>query len=140
MTVHYLDDVEFGADLPAFIPDTSLAKGAQFAKLIGWDGPRFNDHEGARKEGLPGAMIPGVMSQGFLVAMIHHWAPSAQIINIDTVFRAPVMADEAHTISGVVTDIDSDAGTVEIDLTVANTKQETRVFGTATIGLKAGAD
>jgi len=140
MTVHYIEDVEFGSDLPAFIPDTSLAKGAQFAKLIGWDGPRFNDHEGARKEGLPGAMIPGVMSQGFLVAMIHHWAPSARIINIDTVFRAPVMADESHTISGVVTDIDSDAGTVEIDLTVANTKQETRVFGTATIGLKAGAD
>ena len=140
MTVHYIEDVEFGSDLPAFIPDTSLAKGAQFAKLIGWDGPRFNDHEGARKEGLPGAMIPGVMSQGFLVAMIHHWAPSARIINIDTVFRAPVMADESHTISGVVTDIDSDAGTVEIDLTVANTKQETRVFGTATIGLEAGAD
>jgi len=140
MTVHRIEDVEFGSDLPAFIPDTSLAKGAQFAKLIGWDGPRFNDHEGARKEGLPGAMIPGVMSQGFLVAMIHHWAPSARIINIDTVFRAPVMADESHTISGVVTDIDPDAGTVEIDLTVANTKQETRVFGTATIGLKAGAD
>ncbi len=140
MTVLYIEDVEFGSDLPAFIPDTSLAKGAQFAKLIGWDGPRFNDHEGARKEGLPGAMIPGVMSQGFLVAMIHHWAPSASIINIDTVFRAPVMADESHTISGVVTDIDPDAGTVEIDLTVANTKQETRVFGTATIGLKVGAD
>ncbi len=140
MTVHCIEDVEFGSDLPAFIPDTSLAKGAQFAKLIGWDGPRFSDHEGARKEGLPGAMIPGVMSQGFLVAMIHHWAPSASIINIDTVFRAPVMADESHTISGVVTDIDSEAGTVEIDLTVANTKQETRVFGTATIGLKAGAD
>ena len=140
MTVLYIEDVEFGSDLPAFIPDTSLAKGAQFAKLIGWDGPRFSDHEGARKEGLPGAMIPGVMSQGFLVAMIHHWAPSASIINIDTVFRAPVMADESHTISGVVTDIDLDAGTVEIDLTVANTKQETRVFGTATIGLKAGAD
>jgi hypothetical protein len=101
MTVHYIEDVEFGSDLPAFIPDTSLAKGAQFAKLIGWDGPRFNDHEGARKEGLPGAMIPGVMSQGFLVAMIHHWAPSARIINIDTVFRAPVMADESHTISGL---------------------------------------
>lgn len=140
MTVHCIEDVEFGSDLPAFIPDTSLAKGAQFAKLIGWDGPRFSDHEGARKEGLPGAMIPGVMSQGFLVAMIHHWAPSASIINIDTVFRAPVMADEAHTISGVVTDIDSDAGTVEIDLTVANTKQETRVFGTATIGFAAATD
>jgi hypothetical protein len=138
--INCIEDVEFGADLPAFVPDTSLTKGGQFSKLIGWDGPRFSDHEGARKEGLPGAMIPGVMSQGFLVAMIHHWAPSANIINIDTVFRAPVMADEAHTISGVVTDIDTDAGTVEIDLTVANTKQETRVFGTATIGFAAATD
>ena len=23
MTVHYIEDVEFGSDLPAFIPDTS---------------------------------------------------------------------------------------------------------------------
>lgn len=140
MTVNCIEDVEFGTDLPAFEPDTSLLMGGQFAQLIGWDGPRFNDHEAARKEGLPGAMIPGVMSQGFLVAMIHHWAPSANIINIDTVFRAPVMADESHTISGVVTDIDTDAGTVEIDLTVANAKQETRVFGTATIGFAAATD
>ncbi|MDA0957020.1 MAG: MaoC/PaaZ C-terminal domain-containing protein [Proteobacteria bacterium] len=133
MTVAGLADIEFGADLPAFTPDTSLAMGSQFATLIGWAGPRFSDHEGARKEGLPGAMIPGVMSQGFLVAMIHHWAPTARIVAIDTVFRAPVMADDDHTISGVVTDIDEAASTVEIDLTVANAKQETRVFGTATI-------
>ena len=65
--------------------------------------------------------------------MIHHWAPTARVQTIDTVFRAPVMADEAHAISGVVTDIDTEQGTVEIDLTVSNEKQETRVFGTATI-------
>ena len=80
-------------------------------------------------------MIPGVMSQGFLVAMIHRWAPDAEIKTIDTVFRAPVIADEPHYISGVVTDIDTDAGMVEIDLTVMNSKDETRVFGTATVKL-----
>ena len=133
MSIGSIEDVEFGVALPAFKPDTSLAMGSQFASLIGWGGPRFSDHEGARKEGLPGAMIPGVMSQGFLVAMIHHWAPTARVQTIDTVFRAPVMADEAHAISGVVTDIDTEQGTVEIDLTVSNEKQETRVFGTATI-------
>jgi len=133
MSIGSIEDVEFGVDLPAFKPDTSLSMGSQFASLIGWGGPRFSDHEGARKEGLPGAMIPGVMSQGFLVAMIHHWAPTARLQTIDTVFRAPVMADEAHAISGVVTDIDTEQGTVEIDLTVSNEKQETRVFGTATI-------
>ncbi|MBT7797209.1 MAG: hypothetical protein HN556_10075, partial [Gammaproteobacteria bacterium] len=48
---------------------------------------------------------------------------------------APVIADEAHTITGVVTDIDEDNAKVEIDLTVANEKGETRVFGTATVKL-----
>ena len=50
-------------------------------------------------------------------------------------FRSPVIADEPHHISGVVTDIDTDAGMVEIDLTVMNSKDETRVFGTATVKL-----
>jgi len=135
MTVESLKDVEFGEELPAFEPDTSLATGSQFASLIGWGGGRFTDHEAARKEGLAAAMIPGVLSQGYLVAMIHHWAPAAELKAIDTVFRAPVIADEKHTITGVVTDIDEDEGLVELDLTVANDKGETRVFGTATISL-----
>jgi hypothetical protein len=80
-------------------------------------------------------MVPGILSQGYLVAMIHNWAPVAEILAVDTVFRAPVIADEAHTITGVVTDIDEDDCKVEIDLTVANEKGETRVFGTATVRL-----
>lgn len=138
MTVETLKDVEFGEELPAFEPDTRLETGSAFAKLIGWGqgmGGRFASHEDAKKEGLPGAMIPGVLSQGYLVAMIHNWAPPAEVKAIDTVFRAPVIADDKHTITGVVTDINEDEGLVEIDLTVANEKGETRVFGTATISL-----
>ena len=96
------------------------------ASKVGWGGPRFTDHEAARREGFPGALVPGVMSQGFLGAMIHRWAPAAEIVAIDTVFRAPVLADKPHSIAGVVTDIDEEAGTVEIDITVANETQETR--------------
>lgn len=136
MTIKTIADVEFGAELPAFVPDTSLARAAQFAQLVGWGlGGRFSDHEAARKEGLPGALVPGVLSQGFLVAMIHQWAPDAELRTIDTVFRAPVLADEPHRITGVVTDIKEDESVVEIDLTVTNAKGETRVFGTAVVGL-----
>lgn len=135
MAVNTIGDVEFGEDLPAFEPDTTLECGSRFAKLVGWDGARFTDHEAARKEGLAGAMIPGILSQGYLIAMIHNWAPPAEIIKVDTVFRAPVMADDSHEITGVVTDIDEDEGTVEIDLTVTNEKGETRVFGTANVRL-----
>ena len=73
------------------------------------------------------------MSQGFLSAMIHHWAPRAEIKMIDTVFRAPCLVDEEYAINGVVTDIDTDNRTVEVDLTVTNGANDTRVFGTANI-------
>ena len=76
--------------------------------------------------------------QGLLAAMIHRWAPVGEIINIDTVFRAPVLVDETYHINGVVTDIDSDACTVEIDLTITNDAGENRVFGTAMVRLPPG--
>ncbi len=135
MTITTLSDVEFGEQLPVFKPDTGLNNVKRFAKAAGWNMPRFTDHAAARAEGLPGALVPGIMSQGFLTAMIHRWAPEAHIHNVDTVFRAPVVVDESYSISGVVTDIDEDEGTVEIDLTVSNDAGETRVFGTATVGI-----
>jgi len=138
MSVRNLDDVEFGAQLPVFEPDTSLANVRRFAIAAGWNRPRFTDHAKARAEGLPGALVPGIMSQGFLAAMIHRWAPDAEIVNVDTVFRAPVIVDERYSIGGVVTDIDDAAGTVEIDLTVSNAAGETRVFGTARVRLPTG--
>ena len=137
MSVSTIHEVEFGAELPEFEPDTSLANVRKFVIAAGWDGPRFTDHEAARREGLPGALVPGILSQGYLAAMIHRWAPDAFIANIDTVFRAPVLVDEPHRISGVVTDVDGDSGTVEIDLTLTDEKGETRVFGTATVRLPA---
>ena len=137
-TVTSVGDVEFGAELPTFAPDTSLENVKRFGKFVGWAGPRFTDHEAARKEGFPGALVPGVMSQGFLGAMIHRWAPTAEIVAIDTVFRAPVLVDQPHQIVGVVTDVDEDAGSVEIDITITNEAEETRVFGTATVKLPVG--
>ena len=137
-TVTTVGDVEFGAEIPTFAPDTSLENVKRFGKFVGWGGPRFTDHEAARKEGFPGALVPGVMSQGFLGAMIHRWAPSAAIVAIDTVFRAPVLVDQPHQIVGVVTDVDEEAGSVEIDITITNEAEETRVFGTATIKLPTG--
>ena len=77
--------------------------------------------------------MPGIMSQGFLSAMIHHWAPQAEVRLVDTIFRAPCIVDETYNINGVVTDIDEDSGAVEIDLTVTNEAGETRVFGTAKV-------
>lgn len=135
MTVSKISEVEFGAELPQFDPDTSVDNVRAFVEAAGWEAPRFTDHEAARAQGLPGALVPGIMSQGFLAAMIHRWAPDAVIEHVDTVFRAPVLVDAPCHISAVVTDIDEAEGIVEIDLTVTNDAGETRVFGTAKVSL-----
>lgn len=138
MKVQILSDVEFGAELPEFEPDTSLKAASQFAEAIGYAGAgRFEDHEKARAQGLPGALVPGVMGMGFFVRMIHEWAPKGKIEHIDTVFRAPVLADQRHVVHAVVTNIDEDEGQVTLDLTIKNEKDETRVFGTATVAIPA---
>ena len=133
MSIQNINQVEFGAELPTFTPDTSLSTVGEFARAVGWGGPRFEDHEGARKQGLPGALVPGIMGMGFLTSTIHQWCPDAIIENIDTVFRAPMIADEPCFIGAVVTDIDEDEGLVELDMTIKNSADETRVFGTAKV-------
>ena len=74
------DAVEFGEELPAFQPDVSLANVRRFTGAAGMTFPRFHDHEAARKEGLPGAIVPGIMSQGILTALIHRWSPGARVL------------------------------------------------------------
>ena len=137
MSVKRIADVEFGAELPSFDPDTSLANVRRFAKAAMMLAPRFMDHEGARKEGLPGAMVPGVMSQAILVAMLHRWAPDAELLSIDTVFRAMVLVDQPHHVKGVVTDVDEAERAAEVDLTITNDAGETRVLGTAKLRFPA---
>ena len=142
MTIRTIGDVQFGAELEPFAPDTSLAATSAFAEAVGWGsgrGGRFSDHEAARKEGLPGALVPGIMAMGFLTSMIHRWSPVAEVTHVDTVFRAPLLADEPCTISAVITDVDEEEGVVQMDLTVKNEKDETRVFGTANVRLPVAA-
>ena len=129
------EDVSFGEDLEPLSPDVSLETVKRFTRASGMKFGRFTDHEFARKEGLPGAIVPGIMSQGILVAMIHRWAPGSQVLKIDTVFRAPVLVDSQPQCRGVVTDLDEDARQVEVDVTIVNDANETRVMGTATVRL-----
>jgi acyl dehydratase len=129
------EDVDFGQDLPELAPDVSPEAVRRFAETTGMLHPRFFDHEAARREGLPGAIVPGIMSQGILAAMVHRWAPEARILVLDTTFRAPLLVGSKPRCRGVVTNLDAATRSVEIDLTLANEAGETRVVGTARIAL-----
>ncbi len=129
------EDVEIGDDLPEVEPDIGMENVRRFARAAGMYRDRFIDHEGARKQGLPGAIVPGIMSQALLAAMIHRWAPGSQIEKIDTVFRAPILVDSRAVCHAVVTETDPGNRTVHIDLEVRNEAGETRIFGTASVRL-----
>jgi acyl dehydratase len=128
-------DVEFGEELPETRPDVSIDNVKLFARAARMMAPRFIDHAAAHEAGLPGAIVPGIMSQGILVALIHGWAPNATILKVDTIFRAPLIVDTQPVASGVVTDIDEESKVIEIDLMLKNERGETPVVGTARISL-----
>lgn len=127
--------VEFGEDLPDYAPDVSMTNVRRFTNAAHMNADRFTDHEAARALGMPGAIVPGIMSQGILVALIHRWAPNATILSVDTIFRSLLIVDSEPTASAVVTDIDEEDGVIELDLTLRNEKGETPVVGTAKIKL-----
>ena len=128
-------DVELGDELPDESQDITMERVKLFVQTVGLDFPRFTDHEFARKEGLPGAVVPGIMSQGLLAAMIHRWAPGSRVRKIDTVFRAPIVVGTTVTCKGAITDLDDETHTVEIDLTVVSPNGATNVLGTALVEL-----
>jgi len=127
------EDVELGDDLPTETPDVSMERVVQFTEASGQNFARFTSHEYAKAEGLPGALVPGIMSQALLAAMIHRWAPGCRITRLDTVFRAPLVVGTSPTISGAVTDTDDDARTAEVDLTIVGEDGRTGLLGTAIV-------
>ena len=131
----HFDDVELGDELPEVHPDVSEATVHRFCHATGMLAGRFMDHEKARAEGLPAAIVPGIMSQGLLASLIHRWSPGCTIRKLDTVFRQPVLVDSNPTCRGVVTDTDAENRVIEIDVTIVNEDEETRVMGTAVVEL-----
>ena len=128
-------DVDFGDELPATLVDVRLETVKVFTDAAGMSFSRFNDHEKAREAGLPGAIVPGIMSQGIFAAAIHAWAPGSQVRKLDTIFRAPLVADTEVRLRGVITDLDAGEKTLELDLTLENEAGEPPVLGTAIVVL-----
>ena len=61
MSVNTIHDVEFGTELPVFEPDTRIENTMAFARAVGWGGTSFEDHDGSREEGFPGAQVRGII-------------------------------------------------------------------------------
>ena len=65
-TVEYFDEVEVGDELEELELCPTTEDVVRYVNVARMANPRFTDHDYARGEGLPGAIIPGNMSLGLL--------------------------------------------------------------------------
>lgn len=139
MSTLYFEDIEEGDELPAIDLFLSKDQVRQYARTAGMYVPRFTDDEGARAEGLPGMIAPGVMSMGLLAGMISDWNQAAAIKRIGATFRSPVLPDRNVHLRGAVTQKLEADHTAECDIWLENDDGERWVIGTATVALPTKA-
>jgi acyl dehydratase len=137
MTFLYFDDIEEGDELPALDLFLSKELVRRYAKAGDMYFPRFTDDEGARAEGLPGMIAPGVMSMGLVARLFSEWNQLATIKRIGTTFRSPVLPDRTVHVRGAVTQKNETDHSVECDLWMENDDGERWVIGTATVAVPA---
>ena len=94
---------------------------------------RFTDDEFAKGEGLPGAIVPGIMSLAYLARLLNTAWPDGRITQLDVVFRQLVLHNQTINLLGVVTDTvtESDQNYIECDVYIENSEGSRLVGGKA---------
>ena len=135
----YFEDAEIGDDIGPVQRVVDDSQVAEFVKVwrVQSEPSRFTDPEVARREGLPGPMVPGAMSVAMLSQLVLGWSTTVILKKIDVIFHQVVVHDVALTLKGAVTDkgvVDGEPQ-LECDLTIEDSEGATLVIGKATVAL-----
>ena len=135
----HFEDTHIGDDIG---PVRRVVTGEQVREFVRISGPehgpsRFTDREVARRDGLPGPIVPGAMSVAMMAQLVTGWSSAVALRKVDVIFRQVVLHDAALEIKGIVTDKDVVDGEprVECDIFVENEEGAQLVIGKATIQL-----
>ena len=140
-TVEYFEDIDIGDEIAELDICPTTADVVRFVDVARMQSGRFTDDEYARQEGLPGAIVPGNMSLGFLSRMLTEFFPTGTLKELTTNFRATVPHNTALTCSGVVTEKQERDGEhiIFCDVMLSNDEGERYVQGTAQVALPSRA-
>jgi|SRR5579875_4059098 acyl dehydratase len=135
MSNRSFESIEVGESLGPREIFLAKDRSRSYALMAGMNSPRFTDDEGARKEGLPGMIVPGNMSSGLLGKLVADWAKTVggRLARMGVTYRAPVLPDHTITLQGFVTQTDAAARTADVDIWLENEDSERLVIGTATV-------
>ncbi len=136
-TLHF-EDIELGDEIGPVELVASDERVLTFCELWGNPMPnRFTDQELAEASGLPGPIIPGVMSMAIMSQALTDWAGPESLKDLDLVFRQPVPHNKPLLISATVTDTRQENGDnlVECDVLMTGAAGERYIGGTALLVL-----
>ena len=140
--IRFYDEIDIGDEIGELEICPSTADVIRYVEVARMQSGRFTDDAYARNEGLPGAIIPGNMSLGFLSRMVTEFFPTGTLNNLTANFRATVPHNTPLICSGVVTEKQEDEGRhlVFCDILMSNEAGDRYVQGTAQVSLPARGD
>ena len=136
-TLHF-EDIELGDEIGPVELVASDERVLTFCELWGNPMPnRFTNQELAEASGLPGPIIPGVMSMAIMSQALTDWAGPESLKDLDLVFRQPVPHNKPLLISATVTDTRQENGEnlIECDVLMTGAAGERYIGGTALLVL-----
>ncbi|MSQ40467.1 MAG: hypothetical protein EXR55_02155 [Dehalococcoidia bacterium] len=141
-----LEDVEIGDTITPQVRCISLDEVTVFWEAIHGPGSpmmerpsRFNSVEQAKKEGLPGPVIPGPMIIAIIAKAMTDWAPGVQLKLLDVILRQVVHQGADFKVYGIVTDKNEGEQQVEVDIYLEPTEGQPYVRGRAVLGFPSKA-
>ncbi len=137
----YLEDVDIGDEVPAQLRQIFMEDVRPF--MLAWHGPnalekpsRFNSVEYALSEGLPTAILPGIMNMALVSKMLTDWSHTVRLKSIDVIFRQVVPQGAELKIYAIITDKHEDREEIEVDLYLEPAAEgQPYVRGSAVLGL-----
>ena len=144
MEQRYFEDVDLGDESDTtWTPETEMVvRYVNTWERFGGGQGRFTDAEAAKKDGLPGPIVPGPFSFSVLTRIVNDWAGmEGRVRSVDVNYRRPVQHNKKLGVKSLVTDTEPDAagdaafGRITMDVFLENEEGERPVQGTAIVDL-----
>lgn len=132
-------DIDVGHELGPLRLTLTSEQVKRYALAARMPGGRFMGDDEARREGLPGQIVPGNMSLALFSRLITESFPATTLTRLSATFRGLVRPGVALVVSGVVTEkhCTEQGDTVECDLVLESADGDRLVTGTASVQLPA---
>ena len=134
----YFEELDLGDEIGPLETQASDDQVSSFCRIWDRETPsRFTDPEVARQTGLPGPIVPGIMSMAIVARLFTDWAGPGVLKDLDLVFRQPVPHNQPLVVTGTITDTRQEDGEnlVECDVLMTGAAGERYVGGKAILSL-----